>query len=322
MKFTVASSDLQKALAKVSGVVPSKSTLPILENILFSLSKNTLTLLATDLEVSMSVSVEVKGEEEGVIAMPAKRVLDTIRALPDVQIRLHAEESSKKIQMMTESGEYNLLGEPGEDFPAGPQFKSENDLHIPGPVLEDIINQTLFSVSSDELRPAMTGVYFQIRPERLTTVATDGHRLVRLSYSGTDASMTKDLIVPSKALHLASRSIEEGDVTISVDSTHIQFHLGSTTLTSRLIEEKYPNYESVIPLDNDKQMAVARDLLLSSVKRVSLYSSSTTHQVRFTVGKSSLKVSAEDVDFGGEAKETMIGVQSKEVLSEKLNKLI
>lgn len=305
MKFTVASSDLQKALAKVSGVVPSKSTLPILENILFTLQKHTLTLLATDLEVSMSVSLEVKGSNDGVIAIPAKRILDTVRALPDVQIHLHADESSKKIQMVTESGEYNLVGEPGEDFPAGPQFKGENDLHIPGPVLEDIINQTLFSVSSDELRPAMTGVYFQIRPERLTIVATDGHRLVRLSYSGTDASMTKDLIVPAKALQLASRSIEDGNVTVSVDSTHIQFHFGSTTLISRLIEEKYPNYESVIPLDNDKQMTVARDLLLASVKRVSLYSSSTTHQVRFMVSKTSVKVAAEDVDFGGEAKETI-----------------
>ena len=117
--------------------------------------------------------------------------------------------------------------------------------------------------------------------------------------------MSKDLIVPAKALQLASRSLEEADVTISVDSTHIQFNLGSTTLISRLIEEKYPNYESVIPLDNDKQMTVARDLLLASVKRVSLYSSTTTHQVRFVVSKSSVKIAAEDVDFGGEAKETI-----------------
>ncbi len=305
MKFTVASSDLQKALAKVSGVVPTKSTLPILENILFSLSKKTLTLLATDLEVSVSIGLQVNGSQDGVLAVPAKRLMDTIRALPDVQISVHADESSKKIRMVTESGEYNLIGEPGEDFPAGPQFKAENDLHIPGSVLEDIINQTLFSVSADELRPAMTGVYFQIRPDHLTTVATDGHRLVRLSYTGTETAMTKDLIVPSKALQIASRSIEEGEVTVSVDSTHIQFKFGGTTLISRLIEEKYPNYESVIPLDNDKQMTVARDLLLASVKRVSLYSSSTTHQVRFMVSKSSVKVAAEDVDFGGEAKETV-----------------
>jgi DNA polymerase-3 subunit beta len=305
MKFTVSSSDLQKSLAKVSGVVPSKSTLPILENILFSLSKNALTLLATDLEVSMSVTIDVQGAQDGVIAIPAKRLLDTVRALPEVQIHLHADESSKKIQMVTESGEYNLVGEAGEDFPSGPQFKAENELHIPAPVIETIINQTLFSVSADELRPAMTGVYFQIKQDNLIIVATDGHRLVRLSYSGTKTSITKDLIVPAKALHLASRSIEKEDLKISVDSTHIQFHFGATVLTSRLIEEKYPNYESVIPLDNDKQLTVARDLLLASVKRVALYSSSTTHQVRFIVSKSELKIAAEDVDFGGEARETV-----------------
>ncbi len=119
MKFTVASSDLQKALAKVSGVVPTKSTLPILENILFSLSKKTLTLLATDLEVSVSIGLQVNGSQDGVLAVPAKRLMDTIRALPDVQISVHADESSKKIRMVTESGEYNLIGEPGEEFPVG-----------------------------------------------------------------------------------------------------------------------------------------------------------------------------------------------------------
>jgi DNA polymerase-3 subunit beta len=253
----------------------------------------------------MSVTIEVKGSNDGVIAIPAKRILDTVRALPDVQLHIHAEEASKKIQMVTDSGEYSLVGESGEEFPSGPQFKAENEMTLPGNIVDDIINQTLFSVSSDELRPAMTGVYFQLKPQQLTVVATDGHRLVRLSYEGTQSNLTKDLIVPSKALQLASRSIEGGDVRISVDSTHIQFHFGPTTLTSRLIEEKYPNYESVIPLDNDKQLTVARDLLLASVKRVALYSSTTTRQVRFVVSKGGLKVAAEDVDFGGEARETV-----------------
>ena len=303
MKFTVASSELQKALTKVNGVVPSKSTLPILENILFTLNKNALRLMATDLEVSMAATIEVKGAEDGTLAVPAKRILDTVRALPDVQLIFHTDETSNKIRMVTDSGEYNLVGESSEKFPAGPQFKGESEIILPGSVLGTLISQTIFSVSTDELRPAMTGVYFQFQADKLTAVATDGHRLVRLSYTNTPSKATKDIIVPSKALQLAARSAEGQDVKLSVDATHIQFNFGATTLTSRLIEEKYPNYESVIPLDNDKNLKVGRDLLLASVRRVALYSSTTTHQVRFAVKKNEVKVAAEDVDFGGEAKE-------------------
>ena len=172
MKFTVASSELQKALTKVNGVVPSKSTLPILENILFVLNKNTLKLVATDLEVSMSANLEVKGAEDGSIAVPAKRILDTVRALPDVQLIFHADATSNKIKMVTESGEYNLVGESSEEFPAGPQFKAENEVVLSGSTLGGIISQTIFSVSTDELRPAMTGVLFQFQGNALTVVST------------------------------------------------------------------------------------------------------------------------------------------------------
>ncbi|MBI5464847.1 MAG: DNA polymerase III subunit beta [Ignavibacteriales bacterium] len=304
MKFTVGSLDLQRVLTKVSGVVPTKSTLPILENILFSLSKNTLKLAATDLEVSVTATLEVKGTEDGTVAVPAKRMMDTIRALPEVQIIFHAETSSQKIKMITDSGEYGLVGESSEEFPAIPQFKAEDEIVLDGKTLSAMIGRTLFSVSTDELRPAMTGVLFQIKGGDMRVVATDGHRLVRINYSNlTPARIKKDIIVPAKALHLVSRSVQEGNNTISVDNTHVQFSFGSTTLISRLIQENYPNYESVIPLDNDKKLTISRDLLLASVRRVSLYSSSTTHQVRLTVKKNELRAAAEDVDFGGEAKE-------------------
>lgn len=304
MKFTVASSDIQKSLARINGVVPSKSTLPILENILFSLTKNTLRLIATDLEVSMSITLDVKGAEDGTIAVPAKRIIDTVRALPDVQLIFHADESSNKIKMLTDSGEYNLVGESSEEFPAGPQFKGEHEITLSTSSLSGIIGQTLFSVSNDELRPAMTGVLFQLQNTGMTVVATDGHRLVRLTYTGgIGPKVERDLIIPAKALQLAAKSLEGNEVRIAVDTTHVQFHIGATTLTSRLIEEKYPNYESVIPLDNTKNLKVARDLLLAGVRRVALYSSTTTHQVRFAVKKTELRIAAEDVDFGGEAKE-------------------
>jgi DNA polymerase-3 subunit beta len=150
----------------------------------------------------------------------------------------------------------------------------------------------------------MTGVLLQVKKGELRAVATDGHRLVRINYSGIkQPGITKDIIIPAKALNLVARSGEEGAHTMALDSTHIQFSFGNTTLTSRLIEETYPNYESVIPLDNEKKLIVNREVLLASVRRVALYSSSTTHQVRFSLKKNEMRIAAEDIDFGGEAKE-------------------
>ena len=304
MKFTVSSVELQKALTKVSGVVPSKSTLPILENILLSLHKNTLKLVATDLEASISTALSVKGVEDGTIAVPAKRVMETVRALPDVQVTFSADQSTNKIRMLTESGEYNLVGESSEEFPAAPQFKAEDELELQGSFVRGMINKTLFSVSTDELRPAMTGVLLQFKGTDLCVVATDGHRLVRVVFNAVkQAKLKKEIVIPSKALNLLSKALTDDMCKIAVDSTHVQFSIADTTLTSRLIEENYPNYETVIPLDNEKKLTISRDALLAAVRRVSLYSSSTTHQVRFSMKKNEVRVAAEDVDFGGEAKE-------------------
>jgi DNA polymerase III subunit beta len=304
MKFTVESSELQKALLKINGVVPSKSTLPILENILFSLVSNSLKIIATDLEISMSATLEVRGSEDGSIAVPAKRVMDTLRALPDTQLVFNADASTNKIRMITENGEYSLIGESSQDYPAVPEFKGESEITFDGALIGSMINKTIFSVSTDELRPSMTGLLLQFKNNEMSAVATDGHRLVRVVYLNVkQAKQQKDIIVPAKALVLVSKAIEGGPNTLSVNATHIKFSFKNFTLTSRLIEESYPNYESVIPLDNDKKLFVDRNALLASVKRVSLYSSNTTHQVRFSMKKNELKITAEDVDFGGEARE-------------------
>ncbi|MCX7983873.1 MAG: DNA polymerase III subunit beta [Bacteroidetes bacterium] len=304
MKFTVQSTILQKALSKISGVVPTKSTLPILEHILFMLSKNKLRLLATDLEIAMFAELEVNGTEDGSIAVPARRLMDTIKALPDVTLVFSVDENSKKIKIITESGEYNSIGESPEEYPTVPEFKSEKEISLPPQILSGMIHKTLFSVSTDELRPAMTGLLLQIRDQELCAVATDGHRLVRVIYTNiNDAHEQKDIIIPAKALQLVAKAIDPEMNTLSVSTTHVKFTFGNFTLISRLIDESYPNYETVIPLDNDKKLIVSREALLSSVRRVSLYSNAATHQIRFSLKENELKVTAEDADFGGEAKE-------------------
>lgn len=305
MKFIVSSTDLQKALSKTSAVVPTKSTLPILENFLLELEGDELKVTATDLELSLSVTTRLKGSEDGKIAVPARRVLETVRALPETQVTFSAD-SSNKVAILTETGQYRLTGESSEEFPSVPQFKGDQQMAMPAEMLRRLIAKTLFAVSTDELRPAMMGVLFQMKRDELCAVSTDGHRLVKLTVQQSPLKKgEKDIVIPGKALNILAKSAEESAYTIFLNDSHVMFQFGNTTLISRLIEEKYPNYESVIPKNNDKRMVVNRSDMLASVRRVSLYSSLTTHQIRLSVQEKELKLSAEDIDFGGEAWELM-----------------
>jgi DNA polymerase III subunit beta len=306
MKFTANSIELQRTLNKVGGVVPSKSTMPILENILCELSGNVLTVTATDLAISLTVSLQVRGGEDGKVAIPAKRLMDTMKSLPDTSTVFSIDTTTSKIKITTENGEYGLTGEPAKEFPPVPPFKGTSEIVIDNNVFRGLIHKTTFAVSTDELRPAMMGVLFQAKDMDLRAVSTDGHRLVRLNYTQKKpVSMKKDVVIPAKALLILGKSIDEGETTISISDTHVKFTFGQSFLVSRLIDESYPNYETVIPAENDKQMTVKRDDMISSIRRVALYASATTHQIRFDIAKSALQVTAQDIDFGGEAKETI-----------------
>lgn len=306
MKFSIQSNELQRALSVVNGVIPSKSTLPILENFLFELAKDSLTITATDLDTSISITIEAKSPSSGKIIIPAKRLIETVRALSNTEITINSEPDSNKILMKTENGEYKLSCESSDNYPSISSFKATDEIKMSNDTLKRLIAKTSFAVSSDELRPAMMGVLLQMKKNEIRGVATDGHRLVRMVNTGFSAGkLEREIIIPSKALSLALKSFENSDTTIALSDTHIQFSIGSVTLISRMIEEKYPNYESVIPIDNDKKLIVDKDQLIASVRRTALYASSTTHQVRFSLKKGSMTVSAEDIDFGSEAKETL-----------------
>ena len=306
MKFSSSSTELQKALGNISGVIPSKSTLPILENFLLQISKDTLKITATDLDISMSINLKIKDGQDGIIAVPAKRLFETIRSLPATDVTFTAEPDNNRIIMSTDNGEYKLTGESNENYPSIPVFKGKDELEIENDTLHRVISKSAFAVSSDELRPAMMGILFQIKKGEIRVAATDGHRLVRIINSNfTSKKIEADFIIPAKALNLALKSINSNAIKLSFNETHAMFSFGDSTLISRMIEEKYPNYESVIPLDNEKRLVVDKNQLLSSVRRTALYASSTTHQVRFSLKKGSITVSAEDIDFGSEARETL-----------------
>jgi DNA polymerase-3 subunit beta len=306
MKFSISVAELQKYLGSIGSVIPSRSTLPILESFLFELSGNKLKIVATDLDTAMTVTLTVKGVKDGKITIPGKRLMDTVRALPAGDITFAADLSSNKISLVTGNGEYRLTGESSESFPTIPEVKAGTEFSIKDDTLKRFVANTIFAVSNDELRPAMTGIYFQLNGKEIRVVSTDGHRLIRVIHTGVDTGKTKrDIIVPAKAMQSVVKAVSGGNCTVTLDDKHALFGFDGTTITARLIEEKYPNYESVIPQDNNKELKLNTAEFLSSIRRTSLYASSATHQVRLSLSKNSLVVSAEDADFGSEAKESI-----------------
>jgi DNA polymerase-3 subunit beta len=316
MKFTTTTSELQRVLAKVSGVVPAKSTMPVLENLLFDLLNNTLTITATDLEISQTVSFEVKGTEDGKMAIPSKRLFDTIRSFSSNDDAIFSiDTTTNKINIRVGKGDFNLTGENAKEFPAVPPFQSKEEISMEAALLKRIIHRTAFAVSTDELRPAMMGILLQPKEKEVRAVSTDGHRLVRFSYRATKSfGLKREVIIPAKAFSIVGKSIESGTVKMSISDTHVKFDFDRTILVSRLIDETYPNYESVIPAENDKALTVNREQMIAAIRRVALYASATTHQIRLSLKKNSLVLSAQDIDFGGEAKDSVDAEYSSEDL--------
>jgi DNA polymerase-3 subunit beta len=309
MKFTVSSADLLDALNTVRGAVPSKSTMPILECILFERDEDALRLTATDLEISIVQKLPVQFETNGTpetpsVAVPSKRLLDTLRALPDLPIEFSADEDFE-IRMETDQGHYKMVGHDGADYPELPEVEGDRSIVAEGPLLQRAIKKTSFAVSKDALRPAMMGVYFQVTPDGTRTVATDGHRLVKLMLPDITNEEEIDFIVPEKAMKLAGRIADDEVCTITIGEGHVGFDFGNARILARLIDETYPNYEAVIPDENDRLLTVNREDMLNAVKRVGIYSSSMTNQIRLAIESDQIEISAEDVERSSEAEEVV-----------------
>lgn len=304
MKFNISSSDLVKALSAVSGAVPNKATLPILETILFECEDGKIRLTATDLEISIIEYMNADIEDEGSVAIPARRLIETLRQLPNIPVSFDVDEKFN-VKFRTDKGTYKLVGEDPDEFPEVPNLDEGQTLETTKEVILKAINKTLFAVSNDDLRPAMMGVYFDIGPNESKFVATDGHRLVR--YIKQDLTSDKEIsfIVPEKALTLVQKALHHEECVLTITDDHARFKSGNTIVITRLINEQYPNYESVIPRDNDKKLAINKEQILATVKRVSIFSSSTTRQIRLQMHPDKLTIRAEDIDMSSEAKETI-----------------
>lgn len=311
MRFNVSSSDLVKALSAVSGAVPNKATLPILETILFESEDGKLRLTATDLEISIIEYMGADIEDGGAVAIPARRLIDTLRQLPDIPVAFEVDEKFN-IKFRTDKGTYKLVGEDPDEFPEVPNLDEGSRLETSTETMLDAINKTLFAVSNDDLRPAMMGVFFDLGPEETKFVATDGHRLVRFVKTSLTTDEELKFIVPEKALSLVQKALHAEDCELTVTEDHARFKSGNTVVITRLINEQYPNYESVIPRDNDKRLMINKEQMLATVKRVSIFSSSTTRQIRLQLDKDKVTIRAEDIDMSSEAKETINGEYDEE----------
>ncbi len=307
MKFSVPRNEIYKEIQKIFAVVPNKTTTPILYDILFELEENTLKLTATDLEILTSTIVQVNGIENGTIAIPAKFVNEILRELGNININFEMEDRFR-VKLSTDFGEYIIVGDPGDDFPLMPVEEEMKSFKISQKDIQRMIEKSIFAASQDELRPALMGILFQLHSNEFRMVGTDGHRLSRIIKKNFDFDMEEqDFVVPTKALTLLDKNIESIDdiIQISFSNNFVIFDLASIKINSRLVESEYPDYEGVIPENNEKTLLVETSLLLGSIRRVSIFSSSLTRQVQFSIDHDKMEIFSQDIDVGGEGKETI-----------------
>jgi len=306
MKFSVPKGELLESVQDLLSVVPTRTTLPILSNILLETDSNKLKIAATDLDVSMVTTLPVRVVERGAITVPAKTFVEIIRESPETEMEVSSTDT--RVEIKIDKGIYKLSGLPKDEFPKIPEVKPGLQIKIPGKNIAKMIRKTIFAISTDETRPALNGVLWQTKGEWMQMVATDGHRLAKISLKNKKLKgLNEDVIIPPKALNLLMKLVGEKEVDVGVifSEKNIIFCLNDVVLSSRLIEGPYPNFDQVIPKDNDKKLTANKELLMSTVKRVAILANTLTHQVKFSVKKNNLDLSSVNFDMGGEAKESM-----------------
>ena len=307
MKFIVSSSYLLKNLNAINGVITSNPVVPILDNVLFEIENGNLLITASDLQTSVMVVIQVESKGDGSVAIPAKILIDTLKNLPEQPVTFSIDDENYNIEINSDNGRYKLAGENATDFPKVPQITDSYSIDLSSELLSNAISNTIFSTSTDELRPAMTGIFLKLSTSSCTFVSTDGHRLVK--YVRSDISgdeVDHEMILPRKSLNLLKSTLpseKSSDVKLEFNASNAFFSFDNVKMVCRLIDERYPDYENVIPLDNSNNIVIDKSEVLSSLKRISIYANKTTNQIRFKISGGEILISAEDLDFSNEANE-------------------
>lgn len=307
MKFIVASGELQKALNTVSGVISSSQSRPILENFLFELQNDLLKITASDGETTLLTSLAVKSESQGKIAVPAKMFQDIIKSFGDQPLTFVVKPNETQegglLEILDEKDNYFIALDNAEDYPELMEFDSAQKVVVPSGVLAEALSNTLFATSNDSLRPVMTGVLFQFGEEETNFVSTDSHRLVVYKRTDIKNNEPMEFIMPKKPLSIFKNILSGSDdeVVIEFNENMAKFSFGEHTWICRLIDGKYPNYTAVVPKENPNVLTINRNLLLSSIRRASIFSSKSTNQVRFKLSGNILHLHAEDTEYANKA---------------------
>ncbi|TDY11304.1 DNA polymerase III subunit beta [Meridianimaribacter flavus] len=306
MKFIVSSTYLLKQLQVLGGVINNSNTLPILDNFLFELENSKLTVSASDLETTMSSVIDVESDSNGSIALPARLLLDTLKTFPEQPLTFVVEDNNT-VEISSNHGKYALAYAEGNEFPKAVELEDPSTTMVSGEILATAISKTIFAAGNDDLRPVMSGVFFQFSTDGLTFVATDAHKLVKYTREDVKANQVAEFIMPKKPLNLLKGILatSDDDVKIEYNDSNAKFTFENSELVCRLIDGKYPNYEAVIPKENPNKLSIDRTQFLNSVKRVSIFSNKTTHQIRLKIAGAELNISAEDIDYSNKAEERL-----------------
>ncbi len=310
MKFVVSSTELLSHLQSVSKVISNKNTLPILDNFLFQLSGNELTITASDLETTLITTMTLENAtDEGSIAIPARILTDTLKEFPDQPLTFEIDAETFGVAIISENGKYNVVGQNGVDFPQIPVIKEEqrSTIQLGADVLLTGINKTLFATADDELRPVMNGIFLEMTEDNLTFVASDAHKLVRYRRNDVKPGEENSFILPKKPASLLKNILPriEGEVKIEFDEKNAFFTLPNYKLVSRLVEGKYPSYNSVIPNDNPNKLTIDRLDFYNTLKRVALFSNQASNLIKLELTGNQMTISAQDIDFSISAHERL-----------------
>jgi len=309
MEFKVNSKELEKLLTKIIPAVPTRTPMSILENFLFEIKDGSLTINATDLEISMKSSINIVSEENMSLVVPAKLTHDILRSLGDTTVYFEITQNGK-INLKTDNGVYSISYLDGQEFPEIPTFPTGADdifeVDMNGLDLKGALDISAFAMSKEEMRPAMMGTYLLFESDGMRFVTTDGHRLVNQLKKNIKVETEDEYIIPEKAVSVLQKILDEKDIKIFLSKTHMSFKLNDIELITRLIGQKYPDYKSVIPLENEFELKLQTKEIHNAIKRMMLFSStSSTKRVKFSVTENNLEISAEDVDMGNSGKESV-----------------
>ena len=305
MKFIISSSELLKNLQILGSILNTNNTLPILDNFLFDINNNDLTITSSDLETTLSSKIIIESTIITKIAIPAKLLIDVLKSLPEQPLTFSMDNNILEIN--SNNGKYALSYMNGDEFPKSLILEDASEIDFDSQVLLNIINSTIFASGNDDLRPVMSGVFFQINSEGSCFVATDAHKLVKYVRNDINCENSIEFIVPNKPLNILKSIVPEkkSEVKVLFNNTNAIFNFSNFKLTCRLIDGKFPNYEAVIPKENPNVLEIDRSQLLSSTKRASIFSSKSTNQVKFEIKGNLLQITAEDLDFNNKAEETL-----------------